>query len=234
MNRVFGSRSKKTSKLRVTGLRTGNSPVTGEFPAQMASNAENVSIWWRHNEYSQFMSAMPQCNAHITQVAPSMTKKPVGCQPLSNFVCLTPVMQHINSTMWFMHSHKILSLMVVDGLAFIGHQGLQPSWWRTLHNGHDGVSNYQPHDCLINRVFRSRSKKTSKLRVTGLCVGNSPVTGEFPAQMVSNAENVSIWWRHNEYSQFMSAMPHCNAHITQVASSIHVTMFHYWDIFYKT
>ena len=23
----------------------GNSPVTGEFPAQMASNAENVSIW---------------------------------------------------------------------------------------------------------------------------------------------------------------------------------------------
>ena len=29
-----------------------------------------------------------------------------------------------------------------------------------------------------------------------LC-GNSPVTGEFPAQMVSNAENVSIWWRHN-------------------------------------
>ena len=23
---------------------------TGEFPAQMASNAENVSIWWRHHE----------------------------------------------------------------------------------------------------------------------------------------------------------------------------------------
>ena len=27
----------------------GNSPATGEFPAQMASNAENVSIWWRHH-----------------------------------------------------------------------------------------------------------------------------------------------------------------------------------------
>ena len=27
-----------------------NSPVTGEFPAQMASNAENVSIWWRHHD----------------------------------------------------------------------------------------------------------------------------------------------------------------------------------------
>ena len=29
----------------------GNSPVTGEFPAQRASNAENVSIWWRHHVY---------------------------------------------------------------------------------------------------------------------------------------------------------------------------------------
>ena len=67
--------------------------------------------------------------------------------------------------------------------------------WR--HNGHDSVSNNQPHACLLNRLFRRRSKKTSKLRVTGLCEGNSPGTGEFPAQMASNAENVSIWWRHH-------------------------------------
>ena len=66
------------------------------------------------------------------------------------------------------------------------------------HNGRDNVSNHQPHDCLLNCLFRRRSKKTSKLRVTGLCVGNSPGTGEFPAQMASNAENVSIWWRHHE------------------------------------
>ena len=65
--------------------------------------------------------------------------------------------------------------------------------WR--HNDHDGVSNHQPHGCLLNRLFRRRSKKTSKLRVTGLCVGNS---GEFPAQRASNAENVTIWWRHHE------------------------------------
>ena len=44
--------------------------------------------------------------------------------------------------------------------------------WR--HNDHDGVSNHQPHDCLRNRLFWRRSKKTSKLHVTGLCVGNSP------------------------------------------------------------
>ena len=42
------------------------------------------------------------------------------------------------------------------------------------HNERDSVSNHQPHDCLLNRLFRRRSKKTSKLRVTGLCVGNSP------------------------------------------------------------
>ena len=51
--------------------------------------------------------------------------------------------------------------------------------------------------CLLNRLFRRKSKKTSKLRVTGLCAGNSPGTGEFPAQMASDAENVSIWWRHH-------------------------------------
>ena len=44
---------------------------------------------------------------------------------------------------------------------------------------------------------RWRSKKTSKLRVTGLCEGNSPVTSEFPAQRASNAENVSICWSHH-------------------------------------
>ena len=64
------------------------------------------------------------------------------------------------------------------------------------HNKHDGVSNHQRLDCLLSRLFRRRSKKTSKLRITGLCEGNSPVTGEFPTQRTSNAENVSIWWRH--------------------------------------
>ena len=45
--------------------------------------------------------------------------------------------------------------------------------WR--HNGCDGISNHQPHHCLLSRLFRCRSNKTSKLRVTGLCAGNSPV-----------------------------------------------------------
>ena len=59
--------------------------------------------------------------------------------------------------------------------------------WR--HNEHNGVSNHQPRDCLFNRLFRHRSKRISKLRVVGLCAGNSPVTCEFPELMASNAEN---------------------------------------------
>ena len=70
----------------------------------------------------------------------------------------------------------------------------------------NGVSNHQPHDRLLNRSFRRRSKKTPKLRVTGLCAGNSPVTGEFPAQMTSDAQNVSIWWRHHEKSRYNGIM----------------------------
>ena len=68
--------------------------------------------------------------------------------------------------------------------------------WR--HNERDGVSNHQPHHCLHYRLFVRTSQKTPKLCITGLCVGNSPVTGEFPAQMASNAENASIWWRHHD------------------------------------
>ena len=70
-----------------------------------------------------------------------------------------------------------------------------PLQWR--HNGRDGVSNHLRLGCLLNRLFRCRSKKTSKIRVTGLCGGNSPVTGEFPSQRASIADNVSIWWRHH-------------------------------------
>ena len=67
--------------------------------------------------------------------------------------------------------------------------------WR--HHELDGITNHQPHDCLLNCLFRRWSKKTSKLRVTGLCEWNSPMTGEFPAYTASNAENASIWWRHH-------------------------------------
>ena len=64
-------------------------------------------------------------------------------------------------------------------------------WFNERH----GVSNHRRLDCLYNRLFRRRSKKTSKLHVTGLCEGKSTMTGEFPAQSASNTESVSIsYW----------------------------------------
>ena len=62
---------KNTPKLRVIGLCVGSSPGTGEFPAQMASNAENVSIWWRHHGMGQSYD-VAQCQwSHINSLRPS-------------------------------------------------------------------------------------------------------------------------------------------------------------------
>ena len=67
--------------------------------------------------------------------------------------------------------------------------------WR--HNERDGVSNHQPHHCLLSRLFKAQIQESIKApRHWPLC-GDSPVTGEFPAQRTSNVENVSIWWRHH-------------------------------------
>ena len=67
--------------------------------------------------------------------------------------------------------------------------------WR--HNG--TIASQITSLTIIYSAFYSGAdqKKTSKLRVTGLCAGNSPMTDEFPAWMASNAENVSVWWRHH-------------------------------------
>ena len=68
--------------------------------------------------------------------------------------------------------------------------------WR--HNGGYGVSNHQPHDSLLNRLFKCRSKKTSKHRVTGLFggefTGHRPVTREtFPFDDVI----ICLWQRRD-------------------------------------
>ena len=91
---------------------------------------------------------------------------------------------------WYCHLGNLSALM---GHCLLTHWS--PLQWR--HNERDGVLDHQPHDCLLKRLIRRRSKKTSKPRVTGPCAGNSPGTGEFPAKRASNVENVSIWWRHH-------------------------------------
>ena len=101
------------------------------------------------------------------------------------------------------------------------------SWNYSYHNNESsGVLNHRRLHCLLNSWFRRRSKKTSKLRVTNFCAGNSPVTCEFPAQKAINARNVSIWWRHHDPSLLLrwcwgNQQPHYNDVImTTIASQI--------------
>ena len=91
----------------------------------------------------------------------------------------------------------IMGFMVSVNRQVRGQSFVWPIHYADVIMAQDCVSNHQRLDCLFSRLFRHRSKKTAKLRVTGLCAENSPVTGEFPAQMANNAENVSIWWRHH-------------------------------------
>ena len=115
--------------------------------------------------------------------------------------------------------------------------------WR--HNGRDSMSNNQSHDYLLNRLFRRRSKKTSKPRVTGLCAGYSPGTGELSAQMARNAETVSIWWHHHvctalgrieaDWRIYASVHYMCRPSLVQIKPVSEPVLDHYllWTTFNK-
>ena len=94
------------------------------------------------------------------------------------------------------------------------------------HNEFSSVSNHRCSACLLIRLFRCRSKKTSAFRVIGLCEGNSLLTGEFPAKRASNADNVSILWCHHIYLRSEPILP--NSYI-YIASFIGVPFWYNWQ-----
>ena len=138
-----------SASLALCGEFTG----PGEFPAQMASNAENVSIWWRHHECAHKCTFLLQNDALWDTCQ-------MHCE-----IC----------------ERELINLYTLQ--------------WR--HNERLGLSNHRHHDCLLNRLFRLRWKKSSKLTVTGLCEGNPLVNNGLPSQRARYAENVFIWWRHH-------------------------------------
>ena len=93
----------------------------------------------------------------------------------------------------------------------VRHVKKSPRWMLSLqwrHKGRDCVSNHQPHHCLFNRLFRRRSKKTSKLRVADpLCrefSGDRPVTRKmFPFDDVIMYESLSAFCQSNVAAVFM-------------------------------
>ena len=83
----------------------------------------------------------------------------------------------------------------------LGSRFIHPGTLLWCHNECDGTSNHQHLDCLLKCLLKLRSKKASKPHITGLCEGNPAVTSGLPSQRTSNAENVSIWWRHHELTK---------------------------------
>ena len=128
-----------------------------------------------------------------------------------------------SNKVWYISISDNPTKEMFSNLIIRGNFGAANVDWYSLqwyHNGCDGVSNHKPLDCLLSRLFRRRSKKTSKFRVTGLCAGNSPVTGEFPTQIASNAENVSIWWCHHTSGQY-----HCVSNTTHTIIYVFICIF---------
>ena len=110
----------------------------------------------------------------------SQLKSPISCW----------IYNQVYNFLWKNHEFKSSSQVI-----FFPSEKLPGFQWS--HNDHDGISNHLRLYCLLNHMFRRRSKKTSKLHITGLWEGKPLVTCKFPAQRASNAENVSIWWRHH-------------------------------------
>ena len=63
-----------------------------------------------------------------------------------------------------------------------------------------------PTSWLFTQPFIQAQIKKSKLRVTGLCGGNSPVTGEFPSQGASDTETVSTWLCHHDETELIRSL----------------------------
>ena len=133
-----------------------------------------VSILWRF----QFLKF-----SHLTGVLV------FHCDAILTIFCRHGTLFHLSMPYW-------LYILCLWDITYI------PLQWR--HNERNGASNRQRHDCLLSRLFWCRSEKTSKLRLTGLCEGNSPVTGEFRAQRASDAGNIYISWRHYVWSIFIN------------------------------
>ena len=79
--------------------------------------------------------------------------------------------KYIFENFHFGHSSMCEKRMLMLSFSAISFHPWQSEPLQWHHNQRDGVSNHQRHECLLNRLFRLRSKKTSKLRVTGLCCG---------------------------------------------------------------
>ena len=160
---LFSCRSKKTSKLRVTGLCEGNSRVTGEFPAQKASNVENVFIWWRHHEscgvvkHDQFIELM---------LLVCKTSDPVACM----------------GNLWQLGSIFVFTILVQTGVTAIN---IQKEWDRmfcsqAINHLSDEYFRFELNKTKMNEALFSKGKTWANSYIYSPCFQDSALLGQLP------------------------------------------------------
>ena len=70
------------------------------------------------------------------------------------------------------------------------------------------MSNHQTHDCLLNSLFRLRSKKISNFASLAFVRGIHRWAVNYPHKGPVTGKNVSNWWRHNETKYVLSLPVH--------------------------
>ena len=136
----------------------------------------------------------------------------------------------LNSAKILTHVRSIVRTAVSEGSTAVGRHFFNILKQPVYHIGMDRYKKYA-YVCITvtsqitavsivcSTVCSGADQRTSKLRVTGLCEGNPMVTGGFPSQRASNAENVSIWWRHRKVEGFVHASFYWNKSLCNLTRS---------------
>ena len=156
---------------------TRNSPVTGEFPAQKSSNAENVSIWWRHHVWwiyhINFIVIMSFSWSSHPQVSDPSQSYIYIYILVNNFLPFSVALhQAISHDIWLYVHFQIISpeLYIATSLS-----GMIWSYLDDLLP----LGTLSPWDEIMS-WWRHQMEAFSSL--LAICEGNPPVTGGFPSQ----------------------------------------------------
>ena len=163
--------------------------IYGSMNTQIAYMLNGINVCVEYNIISFYFSYyIPdkyivhclRCLPHPFQI--STTVEYLGHMQLMYFIAIRKASYFIkNYRVWmflsgavvfFWFGYNISTQHTVSYVTFHPSKICGTLLWR--HNGRDSASNRLPHYCFLSRLFRRRSKETSKLRVTGLCAVNSP------------------------------------------------------------
>ena len=165
----------------------GNPPVTGGFPSQRVSNAENVSIWWRpHVQFNLFImvASMIYFTIHsihfIIHTIHSRKMLFVSIMPHNYWDCTgkkiikNRSVKHSSCTFCISNCFK--------GLLFNTHEDLLSLWVKVIQMS--GLSLILKKLVTVYTIVTwGRHQMDTFSALLALCTGNSPVTGKFSSQM---------------------------------------------------